>query len=159
MARKSDYFGLSYLVSVILAIIPVTAFVCGFITRILDGKILAAILRLVLGWNIIWLIDLILMIVSKHILASSPFNGHTLNQKHGTAVPCFFCFVSEARMRRGRRAAYAPPRKDHCSFCARRMHSSCPLISFSPSARTAGRYTPSSQRCIAFTLSESMSSR
>ena len=52
MARKSDYFGLSYLVSVILAIIPVTAFVCGFITRILDGKILAAILRLVLGWNI-----------------------------------------------------------------------------------------------------------
>lgn len=41
MARKSDYFGLSYLVSVILAIIPVTAFVCGFITRILDGKILA----------------------------------------------------------------------------------------------------------------------
>ena len=68
MARKSDYFGLSYLVSVILAIIPVTAFVCGFITRILDGKILAAILRLVLGWNIIWLIDLILMIVSKHNL-------------------------------------------------------------------------------------------
>ncbi len=72
MARKSDYFGLSYLVSVILAIIPVTAFVCGFITRILDGKILAAILRLVLGWNIIWLIDLILMIVSKHILRIIP---------------------------------------------------------------------------------------
>ena len=72
MARKSDYFGLSYLVSVILAIIPVTAFVCGFITHILDGKILAAILRLVLGWNIIWLIDLILMIVSKHILRIIP---------------------------------------------------------------------------------------
>ena len=72
MARKSDYFGLSYLVSVILAIIPVTAFVCGFITRILDGMILAAILRLVLGWNIIWLIDLILMIVSKHILRIIP---------------------------------------------------------------------------------------
>ena len=72
MARKSDYFGLSSLVSVILAIIPVTAFVCGFITRILDGKILAAILRLVLGWNIIWLIDLILMIVSKHILRIIP---------------------------------------------------------------------------------------
>ena len=72
MARKSDYFGLSYLVSVILAIIPVTAFVCGFITRILDGKILAAILRLVLGWNIIWLIALILMIVSKHILRIIP---------------------------------------------------------------------------------------
>lgn len=50
----------------------IIAFVCGFITRILDGKILAAILRLVLGWNIIWLIDLILMIVSKHILRIIP---------------------------------------------------------------------------------------
>lgn len=66
--QKSDYFGLSYLVSVILAIIPVTALICGFVTRLLEGKIVAAILRLILGWNIIWIIDLILMIVSKHIL-------------------------------------------------------------------------------------------
>lgn len=66
--KKSDYFGLSYLVSVILAIIPVTSFVCGFITRLMEGKIVAAILRIIFGWNIIWIIDLILMIVSKHIL-------------------------------------------------------------------------------------------
>lgn len=66
--QKSDYFGLSYLVSVILAIIPVTSLICGFVTRLLEGKIVAAILRLILGWNIIWIIDLILMIVSKHIL-------------------------------------------------------------------------------------------
>lgn len=66
--QKSDYFGLSYLVSVILAIIPVTSLICGFVTRLLEGKIIAAILRLILGWNIIWIIDLILMIVSKHIL-------------------------------------------------------------------------------------------
>ena len=65
---KSDYFGLSYIVSVILAIIPVTAWICGVVTRITDGKIVAGILRLVLGFWIIWLIDLILMIVSKHIL-------------------------------------------------------------------------------------------
>ena len=66
---KSDYFGLSYIVSVILAIIPITAWVCGIITRISEGKIVAAIIRIFLGGWIIWLIDLILMIVSKHILS------------------------------------------------------------------------------------------
>lgn len=65
---KSDYFGLGYVVSVILAIIPVTSWICGVVTRISEGKIVAGILRLVLGWNIIWICDLILMIVSKHIL-------------------------------------------------------------------------------------------
>ena len=45
MASKSDYFGLPYIVSVILAIIPVTAWVCGFITRFADGKIVAGIIR------------------------------------------------------------------------------------------------------------------
>lgn len=67
-ASRSDYFGLSHLVSVILAIIPITALVCGVVTRITEGKIVAGILRLILGWNIIWICDLILMIVSKHIL-------------------------------------------------------------------------------------------
>lgn len=70
--KKSDYFGLSYIVSVILAIIPITAMICGAITRITEGKIVAGILRIVLGWNIIWLLDLILMIVSKHILRILP---------------------------------------------------------------------------------------
>ena len=65
---KSDYFGLSYIVSVILAIIPITAWVCGIITRISEGKIVAAIIRIFLGGWIIWLIDLVLMLVSKHIL-------------------------------------------------------------------------------------------
>lgn len=67
-AHKSDYFGLSYLVSVILAIIPVTSWICGAVTRITEGKIVAGILRLFLGWNIIWICDLVLMILSKHIL-------------------------------------------------------------------------------------------
>lgn len=66
--RKSDYFGLSYIVSVILAIIPVTSWVCGFVTRFIEGKIVAGILRLVLGWNIIWIADIICMIVKKSIL-------------------------------------------------------------------------------------------
>lgn len=72
MARKSDYFGLGYLVSVILAIIPVTSWLCGAITRFTEGKIVAGILRLILGWNIIWIIDLILIILSKHILRIIP---------------------------------------------------------------------------------------
>ena len=69
---KSDYFGLAYLISVILAIIPVTSWICGAITRFGEGKIIAGILRLVLGWNIIWIVDLILMILSKHILRLLP---------------------------------------------------------------------------------------
>lgn len=66
--RKSDYFGLSYIVSVILAIIPVTSWVCGFVTRFMEDKIVAGILRLVLGWNIIWIADIICMIVKRSIL-------------------------------------------------------------------------------------------
>ena len=69
MARgKSDYFGLGYIVSVILAIIPVTSWLLGAITRLTEGKIVSFILRLVLGWNIIWICDLVLMIISTHIL-------------------------------------------------------------------------------------------
>lgn len=69
MAKKSnDYFGLSRLVSIILAIIPITALICGVVTRIMEGKIVAGLLRILLGWNIIWIVDLVLMIVSGHIL-------------------------------------------------------------------------------------------
>ena len=67
MAGKSDYFGLSWLVSLILAIIPITSLVCGVVTRITEGKIVAGILRLLLGWNIIWIADLICMILNKKI--------------------------------------------------------------------------------------------
>ncbi len=68
MAGKSDYFGLSYVVSLILAIIPVTSFICGAVTRIMEGKIVAGLLRILFGWNIIWLCDLVCMIVNKKIL-------------------------------------------------------------------------------------------
>ena len=68
MAKKSDYFGLSWIVSVILAIIPFTAWICGAVTRFTEGKIVAAIIRLFLGFWIIWVCDLVLMILKKHIL-------------------------------------------------------------------------------------------
>ncbi len=67
MAGKSDYFGLDYIISLILAIIPFTAWICGVVTRLQEGKIVAAIIRIFGGW-LIWVIDLVLMIVSKHIL-------------------------------------------------------------------------------------------
>lgn len=68
MAKKGDYFGFSWIVSLILAIIPVTSWIFGALTRFQEGKIVAGILRLVLGWNIIYILDLIFMILSKRIL-------------------------------------------------------------------------------------------
>lgn len=65
--RKGDYFGLGRVVSLILAIIPPTALICGVITRIAEGKIVAGLLRILLGWNIIYILDLIFMIVNKRI--------------------------------------------------------------------------------------------
>ena len=67
MAKKSsDYFGLSYIVSLILAIIPFTAWLLGVVTRFKEGKIVAGIIRIFGGW-LIWVLDLIFMITSKHI--------------------------------------------------------------------------------------------
>lgn len=66
--RSGDYFGLGYVVSLILAIIPVTSWICGAITRFSEGKFLAGLLRLIFGFNIVWILDMILMIVNKRIL-------------------------------------------------------------------------------------------
>lgn len=66
MANKSDYFGLGYIVSLILAIIPLTAWICGIVTRIQEGKIVAGIIRIFGGW-IVWVVDLVMMIANKHI--------------------------------------------------------------------------------------------
>lgn len=68
MAGKRDYFGLSYVVSIILAIIPVTAWLCGAITRLQEGKIVAGLIRLFFGGFVLWLFDLVLMIVNKRIV-------------------------------------------------------------------------------------------
>ncbi len=64
---KSDYFGLSRLVSLILAIIPFTAWICGVITRFSEGKIVAGIIRIFGGW-LVWILDLIFMILNGSIL-------------------------------------------------------------------------------------------
>lgn len=67
--KQTDYFGYDRIFSLILAILPPTAWFCGFVTRFQEGKTLAGLLRMILfGWNILWIADLILMITRKHIL-------------------------------------------------------------------------------------------
>lgn len=72
MAKQSDYFGLSWIVSLILAIIPVTSWVCGFITRFMEGKWVAGLIRLIFGFTIVWILDLIFMILKKSICRILP---------------------------------------------------------------------------------------
>lgn len=68
MAKSNkDYFGLGRLVSIILAIIPFTAWILGAITRFSEGKIVAGIIRLIGLGFILWVLDLIFMILNGKI--------------------------------------------------------------------------------------------
>lgn len=67
-SRSRDYFGMSWLLSVILAIIPITSFILGVLTRFNEGKIVAALLRLFLGWNIIYILDILCILFTGRIL-------------------------------------------------------------------------------------------
>ena len=68
MAKKTnDYFGMPWLISLIFAIIPVTSWIFGIATRFQEGKFLAGLLRLVLGWNIIWIADILCVLFTGKI--------------------------------------------------------------------------------------------
>ena len=67
MSAKRDYFGFSELVSLILAIFIPTAWILGVLTRFKEGKYVATIIRVFLGFNIIWVLDLIFMVMDKQI--------------------------------------------------------------------------------------------
>ena len=74
MANNNDYFGLSRVLSLILAIIPVTAAICGIVTRFMEGKNIAAIVRLIInitgvGTIILWVLDLYSMVTKNKIFA------------------------------------------------------------------------------------------
>ena len=60
--RGKDYFGLGRLISLILAIIPFTAWILGALTRFSEGKLIAGLIRLFGFGLIIWIIDLIVML-------------------------------------------------------------------------------------------------
>ena len=66
MSSSKDYFGLDPIVSIILAIIPFTAWVLGIVTRFKEGKIVAAIIRIFGGW-LLWILDLIFMLIERRI--------------------------------------------------------------------------------------------
>ena len=66
MASTKRYFGLSWIVCLILAIIPVTSIICGVITRAQRGAWLGLILNLIFC-PVFWIIDLVTMILSKDI--------------------------------------------------------------------------------------------
>lgn len=64
MAKKGGgYFGLGRVISIILAIIPVTSWVCGLLITAQRKSWLFFVIRLLVGWNIIWLVDLACIIV------------------------------------------------------------------------------------------------
>ncbi len=67
MVRQTRHFGLNYIVSIILAIIPFTAWILGAITRFTEGKIVAGIIRLIGLGFILWILDLIFMIAKGSI--------------------------------------------------------------------------------------------
>ena len=66
---KKDYFITdNRIVNLILAIIPFTAWIFGFITRFKEGKIVAGIIRVIpFAGLVIWIVDLIFMITKGQI--------------------------------------------------------------------------------------------
>lgn len=61
------YFGLGWLISVILAIIPITAWIFGVITRISRGHLVAGVFNIFLG-PLFWIVDLITMIFCRDLV-------------------------------------------------------------------------------------------
>ena len=59
-----DYFNLDPIVSLILLIIPFTAWFCGVLTRLQDKCYVAAIIRIFFGFWLIWIVEIILTIMN-----------------------------------------------------------------------------------------------
>ena len=70
--ERNDYFGLSRVVSIILALF--LSSICGIITRFMEGKTVAGVIRLVLtltgiGALVLWVLDLVGIIQNNKIFA------------------------------------------------------------------------------------------
>lgn len=66
MASTKAYFGLDWIISLILAIIPITNIICGIITRAMRGNIVGLILNIILC-PIFYIIDLVTVIINKDL--------------------------------------------------------------------------------------------
>lgn len=66
MAQQKAYLGLDWVISLILAIIPITNVVLGIVTRIQRKNWIGLILNIILC-PLFWLIDLVTMIINKDL--------------------------------------------------------------------------------------------
>lgn len=64
--RQQAYFGLDWVLSLILAIIPFTNIILGIVVRVQRGKIIPAIFNFILA-PIFYVVDLVTMIVNKDL--------------------------------------------------------------------------------------------
>ena len=62
MFMKRDYFGLEFKLCLVIVLFPISCWVCGVATRFMEGKLLAGVLRLFLGFNILWILDVVFML-------------------------------------------------------------------------------------------------
>ena len=60
-----DYFNLNRWLSVVLLIIPFTAWIFGIATRLNEKKFVAAIVRLFFGCWLLWVIEIVLTIMNN----------------------------------------------------------------------------------------------
>ena len=67
MKGKNDYFGLSYPLSLLLAIFPLTSWIFGAITRFNEGCLVAAVVRFFFGFSVIWVLDIVFMVFDGNI--------------------------------------------------------------------------------------------
>lgn len=65
-SKSSGYFGLGWIISIILAIIPITNIVFGIVIRAQRRNIIGVILNIIL-FPIFYLIDLITIIICKKV--------------------------------------------------------------------------------------------
>ncbi len=65
-SKQRAYLGLDWIISLILAIIPITSVVLGIITRVERKNYIGAILNFFLC-PIFWIVDLVSMIIKKDL--------------------------------------------------------------------------------------------
>ena len=56
---QNDYFGINRIISLILLIIPFTAWILGVVTRFYEKKYVAGALRIIFGGWILWISDIV----------------------------------------------------------------------------------------------------
>ena len=59
-----DYFDMDPIISLILLIIPITCWICGVITRLKQGRYVAAVLRFFFGGWLLWVIEIVLTVLN-----------------------------------------------------------------------------------------------